>query len=192
MKQIVLGSSSPFRKELLRKLIPEFETCSPDIDETPHAGETPKDLVGRLAIAKAKAVAAHFPSALIIASDQVSVLNDKINGKPGNQQQAFLQLKASSGNTVTFFTSLCLYDASTHRSELVVEPFHVHFRHLKDDEINRYLDKEAPFNCAGSFKSEGLGISLFRKLEGDDPNALIGLPLIKLADLLRNQGIQIP
>lgn len=192
MKQIVLGSSSPFRKELLRKLIPEFDTCSPDIDETPLTNESPLDLVARLALAKAKAVAKTFPDAMIIASDQVSVLNHQINGKPGNHQRAFEQLKASSGNTVTFFTSLCLYDASTHQSELVVEPFHVHFRELDDDEINRYLSKEAPFSCAGSFKSEGLGIALFKKLEGDDPNALIGLPLIKLADLLRNQGIHIP
>lgn len=192
MKQIVLGSSSPFRKELLRKLIPEFDTCSPDIDETPLANESPLDLVARLALTKARAVAKTFPDAMIIASDQVSVLNHQINGKPGNHQRAFEQLKASSGNTVTFFTSLCLYDASTHQSELVVEPFHVHFRELDDDEINRYLSKEAPFSCAGSFKSEGLGIALFKKLEGDDPNALIGLPLIKLADLLRNQGIQIP
>ena len=190
MRQIVLGSSSPFRKELLQKLIPEFDTCSPD--EAPLPREQPKDLVARLAINKAKAVANQFPNALIIASDQVSVLEGQINGKPGSQEKAFEQLRASSGNTVTFFTSLCLYDATTHQSELVVEPFHVHFRELDDDEINRYLSKEAPFNCAGSFKSEGLGITLFEKLEGDDPNALIGLPLIKLASLLRSQGIQIP
>ena len=192
MKQIVLGSSSPFRQELLRKLVTEFETCSPDIDETPLPQEQPEDLVARLALAKAKAVAKQHPDALIIAGDQVSVLDGQINGKPGNQERAFHQLKASSGNKVTFFTSLCLYDAETHQSQLVVEPFHVHFRSLGDDEIARYLEKETPFNCAGSFKSEGLGIALFHKLEGDDPNALIGLPLIKLAEMLRNQGIQIP
>ena len=192
MRKIVLGSSSPFRQELLRKLIPEFETSSPDIDETPHPGEQPEALIARLALEKAKAVAAHHNDALIIASDQVSVLHGQINGKPGNRERAFLQLKASSGNTVTFFTSLCLYDSKTHQSSLVVEPFHVHFRELEDGEIDRYLEKETPFNCAGSFKSEGLGIALFSKLEGDDPNALIGLPLIKLAEMLRNQGIQIP
>lgn len=192
MQQIVLGSSSPFRKELLQKLIPEFDTCSPDIDETPRPDETPEKLVERLALQKAQAVAKQFPDALIIASDQVSVLNGIINGKPGNFERAFQQLKTSSGNTVTFFTSLCLYDARTNQSQLVVEPFHVHFRELTDVEIERYLEKETPFNCAGSFKSEGLGISLFKKLEGDDPNALIGLPLIKLAGFLRVHGIQIP
>ena len=192
MQQIVLGSSSPFRKELLQKLIPDFTTCSPDIDETPLANEPPTDLVQRLALKKAEAVARQFPEALIIASDQVSILQGKINGKPGNFENAFAQLKSSSGNTVTFLTSLCLYDAKTRQNQLVVEPFHVHFRQLNDDEITRYLEKETPFNCAGSFKSEGLGITLFQKLEGNDPNALIGLPLIKLAELFRNSGIQIP
>lgn len=192
MRKIVLGSSSPFRQELLRKLITDFETCSPDIDETPLAGEQPEALVSRLAVKKAEAVALQYGDALIIASDQVSVLQGQINGKPGSHERAFQQLKASSGNTVTFFTSLCLYDSKTRQSNLVVEPFHVHFRELEDGEIDRYLEKETPFNCAGSFKSEGLGIALFSKLEGDDPNALIGLPLIKLAEMLRNQGIQIP
>ena len=192
MRKIVLGSSSPFRQELLRKLITNFETCSPDIDETPLLHEKPEALVARLALKKAEAVATRHPDALIIASDQVSVLQGQINGKPGSHERAFQQLKASSGNTVTFFTSLCLYDSKTHQSNLVVEPFQVHFRELEDGEITRYLEKETPFNCAGSFKSEGLGIALFSKLEGDDPNALIGLPLIKLAEMLRNQGIQIP
>ncbi|RLT97917.1 Maf family protein [Ketobacter sp.] len=192
MRQIILGSSSPFRRELLRKLIADFETCSPDIDETPAPGERPEQLVARLARQKAEAVAARYPEALIIASDQVSVLHGQINGKPGSMEPAIQQLKASSGNTVTFFTSLCLYDATTGQGQSVVEPFHVHFRELNEDEIRRYLEKETPFNCAGSFKSEGLGITLFKKLEGDDPNALIGLPLIKLAEMLRQQGIQIP
>ncbi len=192
MKQIVLGSSSPFRQELLRKLITDFDTCSPDIDETPLPDEKPEALVARLALKKAEAVAAQYPDALIIASDQVSVLNGQINGKPGSQERAFAQLKASSGNTVTFFTSLCLYDSKTSQNQLAVVPFHVHFRELTDGEITRYLEKETPFNCAGSFKSEGLGITLFSKLEGDDPNALIGLPLIKLAEFLRDKGIQIP
>ncbi|MEE2732720.1 MAG: nucleoside triphosphate pyrophosphatase [Pseudomonadota bacterium] len=192
MRQIILGSSSPFRRELLCKLIADFETCSPDIDETPTPGERPEQLVARLARQKAEAVAARYPEALIIASDQVSVLHGKINGKPGSMEPAIQQLKASSGNTVTFFTSLCLYDATTGQSQSVVEPFYVHFRELNEDEIRRYLEKETPFNCAGSFKSEGLGITLFKKLEGDDPNALIGLPLIKLAEMLRQQGIQIP
>jgi septum formation protein len=192
LNQIVLGSSSPFRKQLLQKLISDFDTCSPDIDESPLPNETPEQLVERLALQKAKAVAQNYPDALVITSDQVSVLNGSINGKPGNHENAFAQLKNSSGNTVTFFTSLCLYDTRTHQYQLGVEPFHVHFRELNDQQIDRYLKKETPFNCAGSFKSEGLGIALFRKLEGNDPNALIGLPLIKLVEMLDRQGIQIP
>lgn len=192
MSQIVLGSSSPFRKQLLQQILDEFETCSPDIDETPLPNETPEELVKRLAVKKAEAVAVTFPEALIIASDQVSVLDGNINGKPGNFENAVAQLKASSGKQVTFFTSLCLYDAKTKQLLLDVVPFHVHFRQLSDEKIRRYVEKEAPFNCAGSFKSEGLGISLFEKLEGDDPNSLIGLPLIKLVGMFEQKGIQIP
>ncbi len=192
MSQIVLGSSSPFRKQLLQQILDEFETCSPDIDETPLPNETPEELVKRLAVKKAEAVAVTFPEALIIASDQVSVLDGNINGKPGNFENAVAQLKASSGKQVTFFTSLCLYDAKTKQLLLDVVPFRVHFRQLSDEKIRRYVEKEAPFNCAGSFKSEGLGISLFEKLEGDDPNSLIGLPLIKLVGMFEQKGIQIP
>lgn len=192
MSQIVLGSSSPFRKQLLQQILDEFETSSPDIDETPLPNETPEELVKRLAVKKAEAVAVDFPEALIIASDQVSVLDGNINGKPGNFENAVAQLKASSGKQVTFFTSLCLYDAKTKQLLLDVVPFRVHFRQLSDEKIRRYVEKEAPFNCAGSFKSEGLGISLFEKLEGDDPNSLIGLPLIKLVGMFEQKGIQIP
>lgn len=137
-------------------------------------------------------MAAQRPDALIITSDQVSVLGDKISGKPGNFSRAFEQLKQSSGNVVTFFTSLCVYDAATSRHELDVETFAVHFRQLSDEQITRYLEKEQPFNCAGSFKSEGLGISLFTKMEGRDPNTLIGLPLIRLVDMMDTFGIKIP
>lgn len=189
---LVLGSSSPFRQQLLQTLGLEFSTCSPDIDETPLPGEAPKDLVARLALEKAKAVAAQHPDALIIASDQVSVLKNTINGKPGNLENATQQLKSSSGETVTFYTSLCLYDARDGSYQLDVVPFKVHFRHLTDEKIGRYLAKEQPFNCAGAFKSEGLGISLFEKLEGDDPNSLIGLPLIRLVSFLEQKGIRIP
>lgn len=192
MLQIVLGSSSPYRKELLSKLIPEFSTYSPEIDETPLPEESPVELVSRLALKKAEAVASEFPQSLIISSDQVSVLNGEINGKPGNFERAFQQLKSSSGNEVTFLTGLCVYDAKDHTYQLTVEPFSVHFRELQDDEIERYLLKETPYNCAGSFKSEGLGIALFDKLTGNDPNSLIGLPLIKLAGILREKGVQIP
>lgn len=192
MQPIVLGSSSPFRKAMLEKLGLHFLTCSPDIDETALPDETPEELVERLALLKAEAVAAKHPDALIIASDQVSVLNHKINGKPGNADIAFAQLKASSGHTVSFYTSLCLYDAKTKEHQMEVVPFHVHFRNLSDDKIKRYIEKEKPFNCAGSFKSEGLGVSLFERLEGDDPNTLIGLPLIELVTMLEQKGIQIP
>jgi len=192
VKQIVLGSSSPFRKELLGKILSHFETCSPDIDETPRADESPSNLVKRLALEKAQAVATSYKNALIITSDQVSVIDGEINGKPGNYDNAFRQLKRCSGNTVTFLTSLCLYDAPTATYQLEVEPFCVHFRDLNDGQIDRYLRKESPFNCAGSFKSETLGIALFNKLEGNDPNALIGLPLIKLVTMLGKQGVQIP
>ncbi len=192
MRKIVLGSSSPFRKELLAKILDQFETCSPDIDESPLERESPNDLVLRLALEKALAVAKEFPDALIITSDQVSVVEGKINGKPGEFDKALQQLKHSSGNTVTFLTSLCLYDSLTGNYQLEVEPFYVHFRELSDAQIRRYLEKESPFNCAGGFKSESLGIALFNKMEGNDPNALIGLPLIKLVSMLDQQGIQIP
>ena len=192
MPLIVLGSSSPFRKQLLHKLFDQFETCSPDIDETPQANESPDQLVRRLAFAKAQAVALQKPDRLIITSDQVSVLNGKINGKPGNFENAFAQLKNSSGSIVTFFTSLCLYDASNADYQLDVETFAVHFRELSDAQITRYLQKEAPFNCAGSFKSEGAGIALFNALEGRDPNTLIGLPLIRLVEMFAAIGIELP
>lgn len=192
MPPIVLGSSSPFRKQLLQKLFEEFDTCSPDIDETPLPDETPEQLVRRLALAKAQAVAALRPDALIITSDQVSVLNGSINGKPGNFDNAFAQLRNSSGNTVTFFTSLCLYDARNTQYQLDVETFQVQFRALSDSQITRYLQKEKPFNCAGSFKSEGLGITLFTALTGRDPNTLIGLPLIRLVDMFAAVGIELP
>ena len=192
MTKIVLGSSSPFRKQLLKQLIPDFDTCSPDIDETPHSNETPRQLVTRLALEKATAVAKQYPHALIISSDQISLLNGEINGKPGNFENAFKQLEASSGNSVTFLTSLCLYNGEADEYTVDVDTFVVHFRDLSSDEITRYLEKETPYNCAGSFKSEGLGIALFKKLEGDDPNSLIGLPLIKLVAMLKQNGIHIP
>ena len=192
MTQIVLGSSSPFRKALLSRILDQFETCSPDIDESPLPDEPPQQLVQRLSQEKARAVAVHYPDALIIASDQVSVLNGRINGKPGNFDNAMAQLKASSGQTVTFYTGLSLYHAKSQSMDSVIEPFQVHFRTLSEAAIRRYLEKETPFNCAGSFKSEGLGIALFESMEGNDPNALIGLPLIQLVQMLARQGVQIP
>ncbi|MCP5326314.1 MAG: septum formation inhibitor Maf [Oceanospirillaceae bacterium] len=191
MKKLILGSSSVFRKALLEKLGLEFECDSPDIDETPLKNEHPRDMVARLALAKAQAIAKRQPQALIIASDQCATLDNKIIGKPGEHAAAVQQLQDASGRSVTFYTSLCLYNSQNDEYELCVEPFHVHFRELNDSQIENYLQREQPYNCAGSFKSEGLGISLFERLEGDDPNTLIGLPLIKLIRMLGKQGIDV-
>ncbi|OOZ35849.1 Maf family protein [Solemya velesiana gill symbiont] len=190
--QLVLGSTSPFRKALLEKLGLAFSIASPDIDETSSAGETPQDLVTRLAEEKARAVAADHPDSLVIGSDQVACNEGHIQGKPGDRDNAIRQLEAASGKIVIFYTGLCLLNTGTGNSQVVCEPFHVHFRALTRDQIERYLDAEEPYNCPGSFKSEALGISLFKRLEGDDPNALIGLPLIRLIEFLGNEGVQVP
>lgn len=192
MTSLVLGSSSPYRKELLEKLGLDFSCDSPDIDETRLDNEPPEQLVARLAEAKARAIAERQPSALIIASDQIAVRDKEILGKPGGYEAAFAQLSAASGNIVTFYTSLAFLNAPDNTLQLEVVPFKVYFRDLSAEEIERYLLKEQPYQCAGSFKSEGLGISLFTKLEGDDPNTLIGLPLIRLIHMLSNEGISIP
>lgn len=192
MTSLVLASSSPYRKELLQRLELEFSTASPDIDETPHQGESPEQLVERLAIHKAKALAPQFPNSLLIGSDQVAVLEGNIMGKPGTREKAIEQLTACNGKSVHFLTGLCLYDSSNESLQSLVEPFTVYFRELSPQAIERYIDKEQPLNCAGSFKSEGLGVSLFRALEGRDPNALIGLPIIGLLEMLRNKGIEVP
>ncbi len=190
-RTIVLASSSPYRRELLNKLGLQFICESPDIDESPFEGETAQKLVRRLALEKANAVAANHPASLIIASDQVAVLNGEILGKPANHQAAIKQLSAESGNKVLFLTSLVLLNTSTGMHQLDVVPFTVHFRSLNEVEIEGYLLKEQTYNCAGSFKSEGLGITLFQRLEGDDPNALVGLPLIKLTEMLANEGLSL-
>jgi MAF protein len=189
---IVLGSTSPFRRELLQRLGLPFSTASPDIDESEKPGESPSELVQRLAREKAQAVAADYPNALVIGSDQVACLNNTIMGKPGARDNAIHQLREASGHCVTFYTGLCLLNTATGEAQVVCEPFKVHFRELNQETIERYLDAEEPYNCAGSFKSEGLGIALFEKMEGDDPNALIGLPLIRLVSMLRQEGVQVP
>ncbi len=188
---LILASSSPYRAELLAKLGLGFISVSPDIDETPLPDEAPDTLVARLAKAKAEAVASTHPHALIIASDQVAVLNDTILGKPGNHQNAFQQLKSASGNKVTFLTSLALMNSDRQRIQLAVIPFNVYFKPLTPSQIENYLNAEQPYQCAGAFKSEGLGISLFEKLEGDDPNTLIGLPLIQLIKMLEREKVNI-
>ncbi len=189
MTQLILASSSPFRREILNKLHINFESCSPEIDEQRGDGEAPEALVRRLAKAKAEAIANQFPNALIIGSDQVAVNNDEILGKPGSHDKAVEQLMASSGKKVTFLTGLALHNSRTGKTQVKVVPFYVYFRALTRQQIESYLNIEKPYNCAGSFKSEGLGITLFSKLEGDDPNTLIGLPLIELVQMLESEGL---
>jgi len=190
--QIVLGSTSPFRKELLQRLKLNFITDSPDIDETPLSNESPEDYVGRLALEKAKVVASRHPNSLIIGSDQCSVQDGQIRGKPHTHENAIKQLSESSGKRVSFLTGVCVYDSKEDNYQLEIVPFHVDFRDLSSREIEAYLLAEEPYSCAGSFKSEGLGISLFKRMQGDDPTALIGLPLIKLSEMLRNKNITLP
>ncbi|HBY84954.1 MAG TPA: septum formation inhibitor Maf [Colwellia sp.] len=191
MKTLVLGSTSPFRKTILDKLNLPFQCAKPNIDETEKNDECPQVLVERLAIEKAKAVRDEYPNALIIGSDQVAVCEDEILGKPHNFDNAVVQLSKFSGKSITFYTGLCVYDSEKEKTISLVEPFTVHFNQLSQKEIANYLNAEQPYNCAGSFKSEGLGICLFSKLEGDDPNTLIGLPLIKLVGLLKQHGIDV-
>lgn len=192
MNTLILASTSPFRQQILQKLNIDFEVDSPDVNEQALENESPSELVQRLSKAKALAVATRHPEALIIGSDQVAVLNKQILGKPHTHDNAVLQLKAASGKRVEFLTGLCLYNSKTQQAQIACVPFTVHFRHLSDDQIERYLKQDKPYNSAGSFKSEGLGISLFEKLEGDDPNTLIGLPLIELVRMLENEGLIIP
>jgi len=191
MTRLVLGSSSPFRKALLEKLDLSFDCDSPDIDETPLKNESPKDMVVRLAKLKAQAIAVRHPQSIIIASDQCATLDGNIIGKPGDHAGAVEQLTNASGRAVTFYTSLCVYNAGTNQFEECIEPFYVYFRELSQDQIENYLNKEQPYNCAGSFKSEGLGISLFERLEGNDPNTLIGLPLIQLIKMLERFHVKV-
>ena len=188
---LILASTSPFRRELLARLNLTFQTCKPEVDEAPIAGETAEQLVERLAIAKAKDAKNHFKSGLVIGSDQVCVIDGKILGKPGNYENAIQQLQNASGKTVRFMTGLCLYDIELDRMQSLVEPFDVIFRQLDIQQIEHYLKTEQPYQCAGSFKSEGLGITLFEKLDGNDPNSLIGLPMIQLVNLFKNWDIDV-
>lgn len=191
MSKIVLASTSPFRRELLNKLGLAYETDAPDIDESALPGEMPEQLVARLAEQKARAVAIRHPDSLIIGSDQVAVNGDQILGKPGTHDKAVAQLEAASGKGVRFLTGLCLYNSASDRAQVIVEPFEVVFRPLSKAQIDNYLRTEQPYNCAGSFKSEGLGIALFERLVGEDPNSLIGLPLIRLIRMLEQEGVAV-
>jgi len=188
---IVLGSSSIYRQELLRRLQIPFETFSPEIDESVLPNETPAETAKRLSEAKARFVAKQYTRALVIGSDQVAVYNGTHLGKPLNYSNAVKQLQLISGNEVTFFTALCLLNSHTNQLQSQVIPYHVKFRQISDRQIKNYLSKEQPYHCAGSAKSEGLGIALIERMSGDDPNALIGLPLIALINMLANEGIEI-
>lgn len=172
---------------LLEKLGIPFECAAPAVDETPQPGESPRHLVTRLAQEKAQSLAARYPAHLIIGSDQVCVLDGIITGKPHTKENAIAQLMRARGNIVTFYTGLAVYNSASGHLQTDCEPFDVHFRHLSEQEIVDYVRKERPLNCAGSFKSEGLGIALFERLEGRDPNTLVGLPLIALSQMLRRE-----
>ena len=184
MKTLILASSSPYRKAILERLGIPFIAEAPEIDESQLEGESAEALVTRLALEKASVVAKHHSNALIIGSDQVAALGDRILGKPGNHLNSVSQLTELSGKSVCFQTGLCLFNSDTGQSQLALVPFWVHFRTLPAELIEAYLQKEKPYNCAGSFKSEGLGSVLFERLEGSDPTALIGLPLIQLVRFL--------
>jgi MAF protein len=195
--KLILASTSPYRQHLLQKLTQNFTCISPEVDETPLAGETAQALVVRLAQVKAIAGAKRYlaesglkstPEALVIGSDQVAVIDGSIVGKPLTHSNAINQLQQASGKAVTFYTGLTVYNSHSHKMTCEIVPFTVHFRALSLAQITYYVETEQPLYCAGSFKSEGLGIALFERLEGDDPNTLIGLPLIALIDMLAEHG----
>ncbi|MCT8986115.1 Maf family protein [Shewanella phaeophyticola] len=193
--KLILASTSPFRQQLMQKLMCPFDCVSPDIDESPLNNESAQQLVLRLAeqkaLAGAKLTADTKTSQLIIGSDQVAMINGAIIGKPHTVENAIAQLTAASGQAITFYTGLAVYNSANQQMLSCIEPFTVHFKTLSQAQIRSYIDKEQPLYCSGSFKSEGLGIALFSRLEGDDPNTLIGLPLIKLIDLLQQHGMDV-
>ena len=191
-QKIILASSSPYRKELLKRLDITFTTVSPEVNERYFQDELISDYVLRLAKTKAESIVSKNDNSLIIAADQALQCDKKILGKPGNYNKAKEQLLFMSNRSLTFYTGLCLINTETKIIEEDVVSFRVDFRKLTESEIKNYLVKEKPYDCAGSFKSEKLGISLLKKMNGDDPTALIGLPLIRLCKMLRNQGVNIP
>ena len=189
---LVLASTSIYRRELLLRLQLPFSVVAPDVDETPLPDEAPELTAARLAELKARAVTQQFPDALIIGSDQVAVLEGVHLGKPLTHENAFKQLSFMSGKTVVFHTALCLFHSGRNRLQHDVVASSVTFRRLSDAKIERYLNREQPYHCAGSAKTEGMGIALIEKIQGDDPNALIGLPLISLVSMLSNEGVDLP
>jgi septum formation protein len=188
---LVLASSSPSRAALLERLGLPFEIRAPNVNETPLSAEQPEQLVSRLAEAKARAVGIDFSKALVIGADQVALLGQDILGKPGTYERAVQQLRAASGREVNFYTGLCVLNTATGQTQTRIEIFQVQFRHLTEAQIEHYLQREQPYQCAGSFRSEGLGIALFKHLRGDDPTTLIGLPLIRLTELLAQEGYSV-
>jgi septum formation protein len=188
---LILASSSPYRKELLQRLLLDFEVFSPDIDESQLADERPEQTALRLAQLKARKIGETHPEAIIIGCDQVATLDGLQLGKPGNHKNATEQLRMMRGKQVTFHSALCLYNAKTQHMQAEVVPYVVEFRNVSNEQIDRYLLTEKPYNCAGSAKSEGLGIALISAMHGEDPNALIGLPLIKLISMLTAENIHV-
>ncbi len=192
MKQIlILASSSEYRRQLLQKLLIPFNSISPNVDESALAGEKPQETALRLAREKAKKIGNEYPHALVIGCDQVATMDGEQLGKPLNHHNATKQLQKMRGHEVVFHSALCLYNAATGNMQAEVVPYLVKFRQLSDEQIESYLTKEQPYHCAGSAKSEGLGIALIERMLGEDPNALIGLPLIKLINMLHNEGINV-
>ncbi len=189
---IVLASSSPYRKALLQRFGLEFSVAAANIDETPVSGETAEQLVTRLARLKAESAAINRGNALIIGSDQTARLDRQLLGKPGTYHRALAQLQAVKGRGVDFVTGICVLNTADHTCLTDTVSCRVDFRHFRLDEIERYLAREQPYDCAGSFKSEQLGITLVSRIQGDDPTALIGLPLIRLADMFRQMGLSLP
>jgi len=187
--KLILASSSPYRRELLARLQIPFEIVAPEVDETPHPEESALALVERLAKEKARAVATGRPAALVIGSDQVAVHNNVIVGKPRDHDHAVEQLRTASGQTITLYTGLALVNSTSGKVQSEVVPYRVTFRTLTEEQIENYLRKEQPYSCAGSVKSEGLGIALLERFEGEDPNTLIGLPLIRLVRMLEREGV---
>lgn len=191
MRPIVLASSSAYRRELLKKLAIDFSCCAADVDETPRPNEPPAELALRLSVEKALAVGRSHPAHWVIGSDQVAAFDGEILGKPGGREWAVAQLQRQSGKVVSFYTGLCLLDSASGRYLTALDWCQVHFKPLSLPQIEYYLDVDRPYDCAGSFKSEALGIALFDKICGEDPNALIGLPLIKLVGLLQQFGLDV-
>ncbi|MBA3057880.1 MAG: septum formation inhibitor Maf [Gammaproteobacteria bacterium] len=190
-RKLILGSTSPYRRELLERLRLPFEVAAPDVDESPQPGEAPQQLACRLAMAKARAVAARFPACVVIGSDQVAELDGQALGKPGNHARAVAQLQQMRGKSVIFQTAVAVVCIETGFAQIDLAQVKVNFRHISDAEIEAYLLAETPYDCAGSAKSEGLGITLLESIDNDDPTALVGLPLIRTCRMIQAAGIKV-